>query len=115
MEKYETRIGELSDLLNAGAIDWDTYGRAVRSAREELEGAAGASTPQAPQMIRWGSAQARRFAFDSSQGMRQLRDDLPKKTLAKQTEANSILEDIRRNTARINIQSVGQVVEVMEF
>lgn len=37
LEKYEETIGHLSDLLKAQALDWDTYGRLVRRAREELE------------------------------------------------------------------------------
>ncbi|MEM6798000.1 MAG: hypothetical protein AAF589_00670, partial [Planctomycetota bacterium] len=37
LEKYEQRIGELSDMLNAGVLGWDTYGRAIRDAREQLE------------------------------------------------------------------------------
>lgn len=115
MEKYESKIGELSNLLNAGAINWDTYGRAVRSAREELEGAAGVGTPEAPRAIRAGSADARRFAFDSSRGMRQLRDDLPKKALQEHKQANTLLDDIRRNTRNLTVATAGQAVEVMEF
>lgn len=42
LEKYEAQIGKLSELLNAGLIDWDTYGRAVNMAREELERSADA-------------------------------------------------------------------------
>lgn len=38
IEQYEAHIGNLSDLLQSGALDWDTYGRAVKQAREELEG-----------------------------------------------------------------------------
>ncbi len=38
VEKMETDLTKLSDLLDAGAITWDTYGRAVRAARDELEG-----------------------------------------------------------------------------
>jgi len=36
LEKYESSLGDFSTLLKAGAIDWDTYGRAVRMAHEEL-------------------------------------------------------------------------------
>lgn len=41
LEIYESQITRLGELLAAGAIDWDTYGRAVRKAREDLEGVAG--------------------------------------------------------------------------
>lgn len=44
MEQYEEQIGKLSELLESGAIDWETYGRAVRKAREELEGVADEKT-----------------------------------------------------------------------
>lgn len=37
LEKYDIKIAELGKLVNAGAITWDTYGRAVRQARKELE------------------------------------------------------------------------------
>jgi len=39
LEKYEETITRLDELLNAGKLDWDTYGRAVRNARNELENA----------------------------------------------------------------------------
>jgi hypothetical protein len=35
-EKREAELTKLSDLLAAGAIDWDTYGRAMRQANEQL-------------------------------------------------------------------------------
>jgi hypothetical protein len=37
LEKYEIEIGKLHNLLEKGEILWDTYSRAVRMAREELE------------------------------------------------------------------------------
>lgn len=37
LEKYENQIGKLGEMLDRGMIDWETYGRAVRSAREQLE------------------------------------------------------------------------------
>jgi hypothetical protein len=41
LETYENKIGKLSEILNKGLINWETYGRAVRMAREELERTAG--------------------------------------------------------------------------
>lgn len=38
LEAYEKELDKLNELLEEGLIDWDTYGRAVRKAREELEG-----------------------------------------------------------------------------
>ena len=61
LEKYETKIGKLSDLLNSGAIDWDTYGRAVRSAREQLESAAKASSPE---LFQSGTAAAEKYMYE---------------------------------------------------
>jgi len=39
MERYEVEIDKLNELLEVGAIDWEIYGRAVRQAKEALEGA----------------------------------------------------------------------------
>lgn len=36
LERYETSLTSFSKLLESGAIDWDTYGRAVRMAHEDL-------------------------------------------------------------------------------
>jgi hypothetical protein len=38
IEKYEAQITKLNELIETGAINWDTYGRAVRDARGKLEG-----------------------------------------------------------------------------
>lgn len=64
LEKYEERIGELSDLLNAGALDWDTYGRAVRAAREQLEQASKAADDSRPNATLAGTAEALAAAYD---------------------------------------------------
>jgi len=37
LEVYESTIGRLNDLLGEGLISWETYGRAVRDARSQLE------------------------------------------------------------------------------
>jgi hypothetical protein len=42
-EKYVQEIAQLNALLNEGAISWDTYGRAVASAKSQLDGATGAA------------------------------------------------------------------------
>lgn len=41
LENYEQSITQLNDLLEAGRISWEVYGRAVRMAREQLEMTAG--------------------------------------------------------------------------
>jgi len=37
LEKYEARLGVLGDLVEVQAITWETYGRGIRKAREELD------------------------------------------------------------------------------
>jgi len=37
LERFESEIGRLSELLQLGAIDWETYGRAIRGAIEFRE------------------------------------------------------------------------------
>ena len=66
LEKYESRIDELSDLLNAGAIEWDVYGRAVRQAREQLEQASKAADDTRPDAKLAGTAEALAAAYDRS-------------------------------------------------
>lgn len=39
LEQYQLEIQRLNELVQAGAIDWDTYNRAVKQAQDELEGA----------------------------------------------------------------------------
>jgi tape measure domain-containing protein len=98
MEKYEARIGELSELLKGGAIDWETYGRAVRGARTDLEKSTQPETPEAPTLFRAGSAEAARLSYDLKRGDSKQRDDLPKKQVAEQQETNRLLHQVARNT-----------------
>lgn len=37
MERYQKRMEELQELLEAGAIDWETYQRALQKASDEME------------------------------------------------------------------------------
>lgn len=111
MEKYTARLDELSELLNAGAIDWDTYGRSVRSAKSELEKSAEAKVADAPDQhldaIKAGSAAALKFSYDNSRGVQRLnRDDLAKKQLDESQTATKVLERIERNTANAGVQEV---------
>lgn len=59
LENYEAEINKLGDLLDRGAIDWDTYARAVKKANVELDKA----QPGAPNLE--GTA-AREFRFTGS-------------------------------------------------
>jgi hypothetical protein len=52
LEKYEAKISELNELLNLGTITWDTYGRAVRAAKTDLEGPRGKTDAGTFQTIR---------------------------------------------------------------
>ena len=58
LEIYNDRIAELGDMLMAGAVDWDTYSRAVSQAAEQLERASGIDAPNAPQALAQGSREA---------------------------------------------------------
>lgn len=112
MEKYTERLTELSDLLSNGAIDWDTYGRAVRAAKGELEKSADKTdVAEAPEQnldaIKAGSAAALRFSYDNSRGVQRLsRDDIAKKSLTEQQSATKVLERIEKNTATTTAQEV---------
>jgi hypothetical protein len=102
MEKYEEQIGKLGDMLNAGVLDWDTYGRAVRQAKSELEKSAdaGVNSPKAPDLLQAGSAQALRFVYDATRGtQRMTSNDVGKQQLAEAQGATRILSRIERNTA----------------
>jgi methyl-accepting chemotaxis protein len=50
LEKYESQIDKLNEALERGVIDWETYGRAVREARANLEGAAQVDRPGGPRL-----------------------------------------------------------------
>ena len=64
LEQYESKVGELGDLLKAGVIDWDTYGRAIRQARQELEQTAEAASDTRAQALRIDSADAQLARFE---------------------------------------------------
>jgi hypothetical protein len=99
MEKYESKIGELGDLLNSGKLDWDTYGRAVRQARGELEKSTETPNLAAPDLFKAGSAAAAKFTYDAARGSKSLgRDDIPKKALVEATESSRLLDRIEKNT-----------------
>lgn len=64
LEKYEETIGKLSDMLNAGAIAWDVYGRAVQNARTELESNNSFKPMSVTGNLLAGSAQAQAYYYD---------------------------------------------------
>lgn len=99
MEKYESTIGHLHDLLDAGAINWDTYGRAVRDAKSELEKSAktDVASPKAPELMMAGSAAAIRFQYDLTRGSQVMtKDQVAKQQLASQERSENYLSDLVR-------------------
>jgi hypothetical protein len=96
LESYEAKIGELNDLVEAGAISWEIYGRAVRQARGKLEGA-GQMDLRGPELIRSGSAEAVRLAYELSTGSRGMnKEEVPKKQLDELKAASRTLRSIDR-------------------
>ena len=119
MEIYEKQIGKLSSLLNSGAITWDTYGRAVRQAREQLEQAA---KQQAPELLDSGSAAADKYlytqknthAFDFTAGARQQdagKDQIDKLQYNEQFQSRLILMRIENKLTDSNAVPT-QTVEI---
>lgn len=114
MEKYETQIGKLSDLLNSGAITWDTYGRAVRQAREQLEKA---NETKSPELFKSGTAEAQRYAyeqknakaFDATKGAQKQnanKDELAKQQYTEQYQSRLILQRIENKLTDSNADPV---------
>ena len=64
LEKYEAKLTLFDTLLEKNTITWDTYGRAIRAARGELEGMAGTGAFAGP-----GGAKVIREAFVSVSGL----------------------------------------------
>ncbi|MEM8738259.1 MAG: hypothetical protein AAGG38_07250 [Planctomycetota bacterium] len=134
LEKYETRIDELSNLLNAGAIGWDTYGRAVQDAREQLESASRAADAAKPDAIISNSAQAMAAAYDRTiqaaitapdiavaqapappppaagptEGMKELGRERERESVAEARKGNKHLREIERNTREMVNTGVGE-------
>lgn len=97
MERYEQTIGELNDMLSAGAIGWELYAKGVQKARQELESTGGEI--QSPDAMQVGTAQAQRFVWDMTTGQQRLtRDEIPRKQLAEAQESTRLLERIEANT-----------------
>lgn len=101
MEKYEAEIDRLHDMLENGSISWDTYGRAVRKAKADLEKDSEDKTKEAkaPDLMLAGSAAAQRFSYDLTRGSSLMnKDEIAKKQLASQQKAENYLEAIAKNT-----------------
>ena len=96
LENYESKLGDLSNLLNSGAIDWDTYGRAVRQAQESLNSSGPA---QAPELQLSGSVEAQRTQFAASfEAKAGKREDEQVEIAKKQyEETKGLRQDLRNN------------------
>ena len=72
---------------------------AIADARKELEQTGDTKVAEAPDLMKAGSAQAARFAYDLSRGTQKLsRDEIPKKQYAEQQETNRLLQEVAKNT-----------------
>jgi hypothetical protein len=90
------------------ASGWDTYGRAIRQAKEQLEQT---NKTDAPELLRAGSAEAAKFVYTQSRGMSSLsKADVEKKQLTEQQNKNRSLDRIVRK-----IENPGSGVEVMDL
>ncbi len=94
LEKYEAALTQFDTLLKANKITWDTYSRAVRAARGELEGVGSFAGP--------GSARVIREAFVSVSGLA-LGGQSPE--LTKMDE--QLMETQKTNTILLEIRNEG--------
>lgn len=95
LEKYEAALTQFDTLLKANKITWDTYGRAIRLARGELE--AGTGSFAGP-----GSARVIREAFVSVSGLALGGQD---PALTKMDE--QLMETQKTNTILLEIRNEG--------
>ena len=95
-EKLNIEISRLNDLLDQGAIDWDTYGRAVFKAQDEFEGVKEKGKDAMQELTRavegWGREAANTFVQFAFEGKATFTDFV-----------NSILKDIARMLVYQNI------------
>ena len=113
LEKYESQLTSFNDLLDAGAINWDIYSKAVQQAREQLESTAKvAADPGAPDALEVGSAAAHRFVYEQQRAsLRSVAKDTSKAQLAEAETQSKRLKNIEKNTRPTG----GDGVTVVEF
>lgn len=97
LEKYDAKITKLGELLDADAINWDTYGRAVQQAREELETPTKSQTSGAPELVFANSARAQQLAYQAARGQ-SAGDEVGKRQLTTQLAMSKTLDRIATNT-----------------
>jgi len=100
LEAYEDSIGRLSRLLNAGLIDWETYGRAVQQAKDELERPADVRDIDAPEAVEAGSREAAAFAVRMESQAMNRQQQAEQDLLRENQVQTATLEAIRRNTRK---------------
>jgi hypothetical protein len=101
MEAYTEEMQKLQTLLDRNLITRDVFDRAAKAAKDKIKDPAevAATEAAAPTIIRAGSAEAQRFAFDQSRGaQRMTKDELSKQALAEAKESSRLLDRIERNT-----------------
>lgn len=94
IEAYGAAIENLNKLLNVGAIDWDTYGRAIKDANEQLGDQVGGP-------VGGGTFQTIRTEYVDVAGLNMTLELDP--VVNQITRSNEILANIDRNTRVANI------------
>lgn len=100
-EKYESRIKSLDRQLQSNAISWETYGRAVAKATQELEDAQGFSIAL-PNALQRGSSEAL-SQLNRSRAENELKNmETPQQRLERlQNQANDIAAKTRDYTKEV--------------
>jgi len=107
LEKYQNELDKLNTLLNEGLISWETYGRGVAKAKDELSKA----EDQHAQALTVGSAEAARAAYDRTRGA-SMANDMPRQHMELARRADRFLDNIERNTAKIGTASDTEVMDI---
>lgn len=101
MEAYTEEMQKLQTLLDSNLITRDVFDRAAAAAKDKIKSPAEAAATEAaaaPNIIRAGSADAQKFAFDQSRGSQRMsKDELSKAALAEAKESTRLLDRIERN------------------
>lgn len=97
LEQYQEQIGKLNELLDRGLITKETFDRAKLKAATTFQSTANGAQPAQVNAIRAGSAESLKLAFESTRGVQRMtKDDIAKKQLDEQKDANRYLERIAR-------------------
>ena len=108
-EKFEEKIADLNRLVNAGAISWGTYNKAIAKSVDELKEANKQTdrlaNPRKPiSAARRGTSAAFSAQRQSERHLKEMRDK-QKQQVEEQRKTNVILASIDRNTQGAPIQA----------